>query len=230
MYFYNDANNTLQLTTTALDFYTIDTIRSLISDEFEITASLLTVDVGATTLDNTSTTTTFLHSNKQYFDIGLSAGLTVDPILRLDDQGDVFFNIGFGTGVLNPVKVFDSELKEFELADVRILTEKFTLIKGTSDNGSSNLYATATNVGCKTTVIAEDPNTGDKEFIEFGVIDDGTDVFHTEYGNSRTGTQLIIPTFEVTGSNVVRINIELGANIAPTSTVNITVVSNITKK
>ena len=59
-----------------------------------------------------------------FLDLGLSGGLSVDPILRLDNQGDVYFNTGFGTGNYNGVKVFDGDLKEFELADVRILTEK----------------------------------------------------------------------------------------------------------
>ena len=213
-----------------MDFYGIDTIRSVTSDELEITASLLTFDQGTSTFDNTAIDRTFLHTTKQYFDLGLSAGLTVDPVLRLDNQGDVFLNIGFGTGTLDLVKVFDGDLKEFELADVKILSEKLTLVKGTSNNGSSELYATATYAGCKTTVIAENTTTGDKEFIEFGVLDDGTDVFHTEYGNIRTGIQLIVPTFEVTGSGVARLNIELGADIAPTESVNITVVSNVTKK
>ena len=148
----------------------------------------------------------------------------------MDDQGDVYLNIGFGTGVYNGVKVFDGDLKEFELADVRILTEKLTLVKGTSDNGNSVIYATASDAGSKTTVLAINPTTGDKEFFEFGIIDDGTDVFHTEYGNIRTGVQLIIPTFEVTGANTVRINITLGSGVNPTEAVNITVVSNITKK
>ena len=230
LYFYNDNNNTLQITTNALDFYSIDTIRSVTTDELEITASLLTFDNATSTFDNTAIDRTFIHTTKQYFDLGLSAGLTTDPVLRLDDVGDVYLNIGFGTGSLDLVKVFDGDLKEFELADVKILTEKLTLVKGTSDNGSSELYAIATNSGCKTTVIAENPTSGDKEFIEFGILDDGTDVFHTEYGNIRTGTQLIIPSFEVTGSNIVRINIELGASVNPTESVNITVVSNVTKK
>ena len=50
----------------------------------------------------------------------LSAGLNVDPVLRLDNQGDVFLNVGFGTGVYDGVKIFDGDLKEFELADVKI--------------------------------------------------------------------------------------------------------------
>jgi hypothetical protein len=230
LYFYNDNNNTLQLTTAGLDFYSIDTIRSLSTDEFEITASLLTIDNAATTLDNTTADRSFLHTSKQYFDLGLSAGLNTDPVLRLDDQGDVYLNIGFGTGVFNGVKVFDGDLKEFELADIRLLTEKLTLIKGTSDNGSSNIYTVSSDNGAKTSVIAENPSSGEKEFIEFGIIDDGTDVFHTEYGNIRTGSRLIIPTFEVSGAGVVRINIELGADVGPTESVNITVVSNVTKK
>ena len=230
LYFYNDGNNTLQVTPTALDFYSIDTIRSVTSNELEITASLLTFDQGTSTFDNTSADRTFLHTTKQYFDLGLSAGVTVDPVLRLDDQGDVYLNIGFGTGVFEGVKVFDGDLKEFELADVRILTEELTLVKGTSNNGSSELYPIATNVGCKTTVVAHNPTTGDKEFYEFGILDDGTDVFHTEYGNIRTDIQLIVPTFEITGTNIVRLNIELGADVGPTEAVNITVVSNVTKK
>ena len=37
LYFYNDGNNTLQLTTTRLDFLAIDTIRSVTTDELEVT-------------------------------------------------------------------------------------------------------------------------------------------------------------------------------------------------
>ena len=230
LYFYNDANNTLQLTTTALDFYSVDTIRSVTSDELEVTASLLTFDEAATTLDNTSATTTFLHSSKQYFDLGLSSGLFVEPVLRLDNQGDVFFNTTFGTGSFTGVKVFDGELKEFELADIKFVTEDLALIKGTNNTGTSVLYDTATANGCKTTVVAHNPTTGEKEFIEFGVIDNSVDVFHTEYGNIRTGQDLIIASFSLNAQNEVVLTITLGAGIGTTQTVNVTVVTHITKK
>jgi hypothetical protein len=230
LYFFNDNNNTLQLTTTALDFFEVDTIRSVTSAEFEITANLMTFNQAETTLDNTAADRTFLHTSKQYFDLGLSSGVSVDPVLRLDDQGDVYLNTTFGTGTFTGVKVFDGELKEFELADVKILTEKITLVKGTSNNGNSILYNTTVEKGAKTTVVAENPSTGEREFIEFGVIDNGVDVYHSEYGNLRTGNQLVIPTFEITPQNEVRINIELGADVAPTESVIITFVSNITKR
>lgn len=230
LYFYNDGNNTLQLTTTALDFFTVDTIRSQTSGEFEITAGLMTFNNAETTLDNTDTDRTFIHTSKQYLDLGLSAGLSIDPVLRLDDQGDVYLNTTFGTGTFSGVKVLDGELKEFELADIKIVTEKINLVKGTINNGNSILYDVTLQKGCKTTVIVENDSTGDREFIEFGIIDNGTDVFHTEYGNIRTGVKLIVPTFEVTPQNQVRIAVELGSDVGNTETVNITFVSHITKK
>ena len=229
LYFVNDDQNTLRLSTTSLDFDTIDTIRSVTSNEFEITASLMTLDEGSTTIDNTSPTVTFLHSAKQYFDIGLSAGLSVDPILRLDDQGDIYFNTTFGSG-FNGVKIFDGELKEFELSDVRILSDEFVLIKGTVDNGGSEIYSASTESGAKTTIVAYNPTTNDKEFIELGIIDNGTDVFYTEYGNIMTGVKLIVPTVEYTANNTVRINIQIGEDVGSTQNVYVTLVSNITKK
>ena len=230
LYFYNDGNNTVQLTTTALDFYSVDTIRSITSQEFEITAQLMTFNGAETTLDNTATDTTFLHTSKQYFDLGLSAGLNVDPVLRLDNQGDVFLNVGFGTGVYDGVKIFDGDLKEFELADVKILSEKVTLEKGTVNNGGSNIYELATQNGAKVVIVAENTNNNNKEFFEFGVIDNGTDIAHTEYGNVRTGEQLIVPTFEKTASGFARVNFNIGSSVTAGHNVIVTIVSNINKK
>ena len=61
LYFYNDGANTMQLTKTALDFYAVDTIRSQTSNQFEITANLMTFNSAETTFDNTAADKTFLH-------------------------------------------------------------------------------------------------------------------------------------------------------------------------
>jgi len=230
LYFYNDGTNTMRLTASALEFYSVDTIISSTSSEFEITASLMTFDNAETTLDNTQADRTFLHTSKQYFDLGLSGGLSVDPVLRLDNQGDVYFNTTFGTGNFTGVKVFDGDLKEFELADTKILTEKVTLTKGSANTGGSDIYDAASAVGAKTVVVAENLNNNDREFFEFGIIDNGTDIFHTEYGNVRTGQQLIVPTFERTVGNLARINFEVGADLTAGHQIEITIVSTVTKK
>ena len=220
----------MQLTTTALDFYSVDTIRSMTSSQFEITANLMTFNNAQTTFDNSAADKTFLHTSKQYFDLGVSTGIYVDPILRLDDQGDVYLNTGFGTGNYNGVKVFDGDLKEFELADIKLLSEVLTLVKGSSNNGGSNIYDTAVAKGAKVVLIAEDTVSNEKEFVEFGVTDDGSNIFHTEYGNLRTDYQIVVPTFEYTATNEARLNITLGANVPSTNTIKITISSTITKK
>ena len=230
LYFHNAGANTLQLTTTSFDFYAVDTIRSMTSDEFEITASLMTFDNAAATFDNTDSTKCFLHTTKQYFDIGVSSGVYTDPILRLDSLGDVYLNTGYGTGTYSGVKVFDSDLKEFELADVRIQSDKVTLIKGSVNNGNSTIYDNTVENGAKVVIVAENTTNNSCEFIEFGVIDNGTDVFHTEYGNSRTNENLIDVTWEVTGTNKIQINLAVAQGVANAHSITTTIVSNVTKK
>ena len=232
LFFYNDGNNTMQLTTTALDFYTVDTIRSVTSDELEITASLLTIDNADTTLDNTVADTTFLHSSKAKFDIGISAGITTDPVIRLTSDGDVLFNnTGFGTGNYSGLTLLKNDLKTFELEDCIIKSEDYSLIKGTTDQGNSVIYSSVTSCAAKTTICAINTNSGDREFIEFAMTDNGTDVYHTEYGNLRTGIKLFDATVEyVPATNEVRINTVLDSGVPATNTISFTFVSQVTKK
>ena len=230
LYFYNDGSNTLQVTTAGMDFFSIDTVRSVTSDEFELTASLLTIDAAATTLDNTSETNTFLHSAKQYFDIGISAGLTVDPVLRMDNQGDLFYNVGFGTGSFSGVRIFDKDLKNIEISDLKIHSTDYTLTKGGIETNGFNVYVTATERAAKVTVAAENTTTGDKEFIEFSVIDDGTDVYFTEYGNLISDFKLLSSAFTLTENGEVRLNTDMTSSIPDTQQVQVTIIAHVTKK
>lgn len=227
--FFNEGILTLTLNKNQLSFENIDVVRSVVSDEFELTASLLTLDNAATTLDNTTADTTFLHTSKQYFKIGLSGGINVDPVLTLSNDGDLFYNTAFGTGTPSNIKLFDADLKTIETTDLRIKTEDAVLTKGTVDTAVFNIYETASNKGAKIVLIAENTNDNEKEFIEFGVTDDGADVFFTEYGNIQTNGALFTPVFELT-AGVVRLNITVGATVGNTQTVNLTIVSHITKK
>jgi hypothetical protein len=104
------------------------------------------------------------------------------------------------------------------------------VVKGTTDVTGTIIYTTSTELSAKVCVTAHNPTTGDKEFIEFGVLDDGTDVIFTEYGNIRTDISLVTPSFVYTENDEVRLNINVGSGVADTQTVNITVVSHVTKK
>ena len=229
LYFYNNDSNTLRVTTSAVEFDAIDTVTSS-SDEFELTASLLTIDSASLTIDNTASDTTFLHSAKEYFNIGISSGLLVDPVLRLDGVGDLYFNTTFGTGSPSYVKLLNSNLKSFELADVKTSTSVVQLLKGTTNTGIIDLYNTSISSGCKVTIIAHNITNNNKEFIEFGVVDSGADVYFTEYGNITTNTPILNTSFTITGSNNTRITLQLTDQVVNNHNVKVTAHITATKK
>ena len=230
LYFYNENSNTLQLTGSALDFLSVDTINSPTSETLNFNAATITFDSLATTLDNTSSTETFLFSTKQNFDLGLSSGLTTDPLLRLTDTGDIFYNLGFGTGNFNGVKLFDSELKELEIADFRIATKKVTLERGVLNAGDAIVYDPVVEDSAKVIITAHNTDTNDKEVVEYSVTDKGTDVFFTEIGNVSTGVNQFSTVFDLNDAGKVRITFTLDSNLTSGDEIDFTVVSQITKR
>ena len=208
LYFYNNNVNTLQLTTTTLDFTNIDTITTSGLSNLALDTPLVTLNSNDTTIDNRELTRTFISTSKQYLDLGLSSGLVVDPVLRLDDQGDVYLNIGFGTGSFNGVKIFDSELKEFELADYAVKTETFTLTKGTAETSAKILYELSTAKGCQVSVVSKS-SSGKKSLTSYNIIDNGSDIFHNEFGSLNTSADGFTASFDITPSNETRITVTL---------------------
>ena len=229
LYFFNDNINTINVSTTTLDFANIDTVTSSGSNSLEITASSITLDNSSTSIDNTGTST-FISTTKDSLDLGVSSGLTNDVVLRLDDEGDVYFNTGFGSGSESLVRVFDKELANLEISKYRITTSSATLTKGTTNNSSAVIYTPASELSAKVEFIAHNTTTGDKEIIEFSVIDKGSDIFYTEVGTIQTGSSLIDYTFDFNVNNAVRLNYSLATGVANANAVNVTVVSNVIKK
>jgi hypothetical protein len=221
LYFYNNNSNTLQLTETVLDFTNIDTITTSGGTSLSLDTQTLTLSSNATTIDNTDVNSTFISTTKQYLDLGLSSGLNVDPVLRLDNQGDVYLNTTFGTGSFNGVKIFDGELKEFELADYKLRTATFTLDKGGLESSSVVLYPSSS-TGCKVTVMSKS-DSGKKSMTEYSVIDNGVDIFHNEYGSLNTSADQYTATFDFTASSETRITIELTDDHTVADIINVTV-------
>ena len=223
LYFYNNNVNTIQLTETVLDFTNIDTITTSGGTSLALDTQTLTLNTNDTTIDNSDANRTFISSTKQYLDLGLSAGLYTDPVLRLDDQGDVYLNTTFGTGSFNGVKVLDGELKEFELADFKIKTGTFQLVKGGLESSNFVLYNSGTSKGCKVTV-ASKSSSGKRSFSEYSVIDNGTDIFHNEYGALNTsGNDQFSAAFDFTASTEPRITVTLTNDHATSDVINFTV-------
>ena len=222
LYFYNNNVNTLQLSGTALDFTNIDTITTSGGNTLGINTEILTLNSLDTTIDNSDSSSTFISTTKQYLDLGLSSGLNVDPVLRLDNQGDIYFNTTFGTGSFNGVKVFDGDLKEFELADYAIRTFTFSLIKGGSESSAVILYNTSTAKGCKVTALSKS-SSGKRSMAEYNVIDNGTDIFHNEFGSLNTSLDQFTAAFDFTGSSEPRVTFTLSNDHAISDIVSFTV-------
>jgi hypothetical protein len=228
LYFYNDGENTLRLSKTALTFQTISSISSN-SNTLAINANLVTFDNLSASIDN-SGTSTFISSTQNNLDLGLSVGLTNKHLLRLNTSGDIIINRGFGTSIENNLVVLSNELKDFELEDTKLSTADINLIKGTTNTGSTVLYSPTSAKGIKVLVSAENITTNDVEMVEFTVTDKGSDIYHSEYGNIITDNNLIVVTFDFNASNDVRINFALEDSVETGDEVNITVVKTIIKK
>ncbi len=229
LYFYNNGNNTLRVTENQIELDSIDTINSVDSDILNLNAKLITFDNLSTSIDNNGSST-FITTTKDNLDFGLSSGLTNDPLLRLSDTGDIYYNLGFGSGIYNGLKILDTDLKQFELADYKLSTSKVILNRGTVNSGSSVIYNPAVHASAKVQVIAHNTTTGDKEFIEYSVIDKGSDIFFTDFGNVKTGAELISCIFDFNASNNVRITFTLDTTITAGNLVEVTVISNIIKR
>ena len=222
LYFYNNNVNTLQLSETSLDFTGIDNITTSGGNSLALNTEIVTFNSVDTTIDNTDSTSTFISSTKQYLDLGLSSGLNVDPVLRLDNQGDVYLNTTFGSGSFNGVKIFDGDLKEFELADYKISSSTFVLDKGGLEASSVVLYPSGTSKGCKVTVVSKS-SSGKRSMSEYSVIDNGTDIFHNEFASLNTSADQYTASFDFTASTEPRITLTLTNDHAVADIINFTV-------
>jgi len=228
LYFYNDNLNTLQLTRTSLDFTNIDTITTSGLNNLSIDTPLVTLNSNDTTIDNRDVDRTFISTSKQFLDLGLSSGLVVDPVLRLDDQGDVYLNTTFGSGTFNGVKVLDGQLKEFELADYAIKTTTFQLAKGGAESGSFVLYDSGSRKGCKVTVVSKS-SSGKRSMTEYSVIDNGTDIFHNEFGSLNTSLDQYTALFDFNATNETRISLTLSNDHANGDIITFTILVQVIK-
>ena len=228
LYFYNNGSNTLRLSTTELTFNSIDQIGST-NNNLDLQAQTVTFNSLALTIDNSGTSTKLL-STKTNIDLALSVGLYTNPLIRLNNTGDIYVNKGFGTATDTYIKVLDNELKTFEMDDTIISSSEYILTKGTTNSGASVIFDPTLHSGAKVILIADNATTSHKDMIEFTVIAKGTDIFHTEYGNVVSGTDIIAPVFDFDAGGKVRLNVSLVTGVTTGNVVNVTVVSTIIKK
>jgi hypothetical protein len=232
LYFFNAGTETVTLNTNGFTFSSIDTINvsgetlNIETQNFVLENNSLTILNG----DGANSDRSFIFTSREFLDLGVSSGVNNDAILRLDDQGDVFFNLGFGTGIYNGVKIFDTELKEFELSDYKILTKDLSFTVGTVDTGAVVLYDPSIAIGCKVTVAALNITSGEKEIVEFTVVNNGSDISYTDFGNVKTGIDQFTSVFDIDAGNNVRLTITSASGLTTGDNVIVTTTTNIYKR
>ena len=77
---------------------------------------------------------------------------------------------------------------------------------------------------------AHNKTSGQKEFLEFAVIDNGTDIVYTEYNNLKTGQEIVSVLFDFDANNNVRLTYTLDSGLNTNNAVDVTVVTYVTKR
>ena len=124
----------------------------------------------------------------------------------------------------------DSELKELELADYKIITKKVDLERGALNEGDAIIYDPAVEASAKVIITAHNIDTDDKEIVEYSVTDKGSDVFFSEIGNVSTGVNQFGTVFDLNDAGKVRITFTLDTSLTSGDEVEFTIVSQITKR
>ena len=150
--------------------------------------------------------------------------------MRLKDTGEVVFNLGFGTGTPDNLTLLNADLTNFGLKHTRVSTSRIPLVRGTLNSGNSTIYSTATESSAKIFLTAHNTTTGDKEIVEYYVIDNGTDVYFTDTNNIKTGAELISSVFDIDPSNNVRISFTLNTGVTVGDNVTVTLIKTVTKR
>ena len=230
LYFYNANQLSLQLTTNVLDFLAVDTVVS--TDWINVNTPIVTFNNLAAGLDTSGSDRTRLTTTRDMFELGFNpTGLANETLLRFNENGEIWYNRGLGTGgTVDYLRILDSDLKVFELQNTRQVSIVVSMERGVVNSGTAQLYNPSTHIGTRVHAIAYNKTTGDKETMEFSVIDKGTQIYYYELGNLKTGVNLVTPTFDFAVGGEVRVNFALNTALATGNLVDVVVISNVIKK
>ena len=230
LYFYNANQLSLQLTVNQLDFLAVDTVVS--SDWINVNTPIVTFNQLAVSLDTSGSDRTRFTTLREKLEIGFNpTGLANESLLRINDIGEVWYNRGLGSGgTENYLRILDGDLTIFELERTRQRSIVVPLERGVVNSGTAQIYNPATHIGTRVHAIAYNKTTGDKETMEFTVIDKGTQIYYTEISNMKTGVNLVTPVFDFAVGGEVRIGFTLNTSLATGNLVDVVVISNTIKK
>lgn len=231
LYFYNNNSLSLQLTEQRFELKNVDTIWSE-NGTLALDSGLLTFNNFRAQLDTSSALNTKFTTTSDKLEFGFNpTGLSNETLLRVTETGEIWYNRAHGTGGNESyLRILNNTLTVLELEKLRTQSIVVPLERGVVNNGVAELYNPSSHIGSRVHAIAYNKTTGDKETMEFTVIDKGTQIYYYEIGNLKTGVNLVTPTFDFAPGGQVRVNFTINSSLAQNNLVDVVVISNIIKK
>jgi hypothetical protein len=226
LYFYNNSNNTIQLSATGLKFVSTDNVISE-TDNIDFNVGSVTFNDSSLVIDTFDSQITKFYSTQNNIDIGLVNGLNNDTFIRLTANGDINLNTSFGEGAYNSTKVLDKSLKYFGMKDFRIESVDINLTKGVTNFGATVLYDPTYASGCKITILAVNQTNNDKQMVDYNIIDKDTDIYNIEYESLLSSSLLFDTVFDFDASGNVRATVSLDDSVSNDTVVKVTVLKTI---
>jgi plastocyanin len=170
-----------------------------------------------------------------YIGFGFTPAGNDDTFLKLNQNSvsvtaELIINSGYG-GTAAEITVLDNTLEYVEYAYVREENNKLTLIKGSNNLGTINAYDITLYSSAKIYIVADNITTGEKESVEYSIIDNGTDIYNTEYNQISTNASVPLFTSDIAyQGNNVKIDFTIGSTVATSEEVRITMRKVLVKK
>lgn len=165
--------------------------------------------------------------NGGYIGFGFTPAGNDDTFLKLNQNNingtaELIVNTGYGTTTAE-VTVLDNTLEYVELAYTREENQRFTLLKGTNNLGTIDIYDSTNFSGARIYIMAHNTTTGEKESVEYSIIDNGSNIYTTEYNQISTDPSVPLYTADIAYNNtVVKMDFTIGATVATNDQVVIT--------
>jgi len=198
LYFVNQDIQTLQITTTAFNFGEVDTIQSSVTNQLNVSVADVTFgDSGETSLNHNDnglfTDRVYLSTTKANLELGVSAGLTNRPMFRINEAGEFQSNALALTADLPYWVTFTNIIgSTLQQRDFGYTSNRFELVKDTNNSFNVNLYDNQLIDSCVVEIQAHIlDGSYNKEYIQFVVTDNKTNILYNEISSLQTGPNLI---------------------------------------
>lgn len=204
LYFFNQDSNTLRITLTAFEFNQVDTITSDTTNNLNVSVVATNFGPSLETSINHADDGLFqdrahISTTKGALELGVSGGLTNYPMFRINSSGEFQSNALALSGIAQPLWATLTDIQGTQLnqRDYSFSTSRVELTKGATNTFTVTAYDNQTVDSCIIEIQAfanrlnGSTTTYEKDYIQFVVTDNRTDIIYNEISTLQTGANLL---------------------------------------